>query len=316
MKIWHFIQKRLAAGKPVMLVTVIKIEGSSPGKPGFKMAVDPDGNMSGSIGGGAMEFQMANLARRELEDGCFAAFLKRQVHSPEAGEEASGLICAGEQIHAFVPLYQADEPTIRSVIECLESGNRCQLKLTPEGFHSDPRHDNTTSEHTEIAEGHWQYTETLTPPPTLYIFGGGHISVPMSEVAAMSGFRVVVMDNRKDLQTMTNNTFAHQKLHIDYDKALESIAHPSTAFVTIMTVAHASDQDILAQLLPLPLPFLGMIGSKKKVKTIFENLRAEGFTNEQLEKVEAPLGLAINSETPAEIAISIMARIIQVKNQP
>ncbi len=310
-----FIYDRLSSGEPVMLVVVIEVHGSSPGKKGFKMAVAADGQTVGSIGGGVMEFNMSNLARSELLADNPVPFLKRQVHSTNAGEDASGLICAGEQQHAFIPLFPDDLENVRSLIRHLEDGREGIIEMSPKGliFHE------TTDKQAVIdmrpaSAIEWRHLEKLTPPATLYVFGGGHISIPMSRIFTMLGFRVAVLDDREGLVTMRDNAFAHLKKQIDYREAASHISCCRAAYVCIMTVSHASDQLILEQMLPLPLKYLGMIGSRNKVQKIFSNLSARGADPGQLQRVNSPMGLPINSETPEEIAISIAAQIIQQKN--
>lgn len=319
MDIWSFSLSCLEAGHRLMLIVVVEVKGSSPGKKGFKMAVSSDGQLFGSIGGGVMEYNMVELARRLLADGHDELFFKRQVHSPDAGSESSGLICAGEQMHAFVPVMNDREADIvRTILRIREAGNSCIMHISDTGFEVFESEDYSESVH---AAGHpgeesaWLYTEEISLPDTLYIFGGGHISIPLSQVCNMLGFRVVVFDNRSELNTLTSNSFAHKKEIITYSDAASHILHPPTSYVCIMTVSHASDQQILEQLIRLKPSYLGMIGSRKKVDKIFSNLMQKGVSESDLQAVDAPMGLSINSETPAEIAVSIAARIIMERNK-
>ncbi len=312
--IWHFIEKRLSDNEPVMLIVVIDVKGSSPGKKGFKMVVASDGTCAGSIGGGHMEYAMVDLAREKLQEPGSKPFIKKQVHAAKAGKDASGLICAGEQLHAFIPLAMPELDKIRSLIQAQKKEMEGILELSSEGLYFQTNNGQPFAGMNEPAADDWHYAEKLSPPDTLYIFGGGHISIPMSQIFCMLGYRVVVLDDREHLVTMQKNTFAHDKKTIDYREAAAHIRHPETARVCIMTVSHATDQDILEQMLALPLKYLGMIGSKKKVQKIFSNLLAKGGSQEKLQRVNAPMGVSIKSETPEEIAISIAAEIIRQKH--
>jgi len=313
--IWSFIEDRLLRSEPVVLIVVSDVRGSSPGKKGFKMAIGSQGDKAGSIGGGPMEYSLEKFALESMQTSKPKAFTNRQVHSPDAGKEASGLICAGEQHHVFVKLFPEDIATIRDITASLEKGIPGRLVLSPEGLQFLDPGDNTHAGLSELPENTWRYEEVLLPEPVLYIFGGGHVSVPVTRIARILGFRVEVYDDRKGLITMEKNTAANHKEVIGYEQAASVIKSPASSYVCIMTVAHASDQLILEQLLPLPLRYLGMIGSKNKVETIFSNLLARGVDPAALERVDAPMGMAINSETPAEIAVSITAEIIRRKNQ-
>jgi xanthine dehydrogenase accessory factor len=314
---WKFVLSRLEEGTPVMVIVVVDRQGSSPGKQGFKMAVAGDGTLAGSVGGGVMEYQMVELARKRLADGEEGPLLKRQVHDPAAEAERSGLICSGEQTHAFVLLQQSDLNTVEALCKAEERALKGWLVIGPGGMSFSKEAPETPFgiSWQKLSEAEWRYIEAVGEGPCLYIFGGGHVSVPLSQVFRMLGFRVVVLDDREGLNTMESNDFAHEKRQVDYRRAGELFAGDSNTYVVIMTVSHATDQLILGQMLGKPLKYLGMIGSHKKVQKIFDTLRAKGASDEQLKKVDSPMGLQINSQTPEEIVISIAAKIIQVKNE-
>ncbi len=320
MDIWQYIETCLGKGGHLVLIVVTQVKGSSPGRVGFKMVVTSGGELFGSIGGGVMEYKMVDLAKATMAGQDDRPFLKRQVHSPDAGDDASGLICAGEQVHAFVPLNTGYLGLLQQLRHALGKGNECLLRLSASGMEVFEQHqqekqaDWGSPGYSEPAAG-WSYTETISPPDTVYVFGGGHISVPLSQVCRMTGFRVVVLDDREGLSTMASNTHADEKRLISYSDAGKQIAHPPASYVCIMTVSHASDELILGQVAGLPLRYLGMIGSKNKVSKILSNLLARGIAKDLLEQVDAPMGLAINSESPAEIAVSIVAKMIMEKNK-
>lgn len=315
MEIWKFIEDQLAAGHRVMLITVAGVRGSTPGRQGYKMAVSESGGLSGSVGGGIMEFNLVNLARERLKEGSMDPFIVRQVHNPKAGADSSGLICSGEQANLFYPLDAAYSELVSAVNTVLKAGKTGRLYMYPDYFGFDPfelsqnRIDWSLQSETE-----WEYTEDFGLRPTLYIFGGGHLSLALSQVFRMLDFRVVVYDDRNGLNTMENNPFAQEKSVVDYNRAAELVSPGDYSYVAIMTVSHASDQLILQQMLPLKLKYLGMIGSKKKVQSIFDALRVLGAGDDQLARVDSPMGMPINSQTVPEIAISIAARIIFIKN--
>ncbi len=313
---WQFIQDKLHRQEPVMLIVVTGVRGSSPGKKGFKMAVGSHGEKYGTIGGGPMEFSLEKLALKSLLTDAPKAFTKRLIHSADAGEQASGLICAGEQHHAFIKLGQADAPVIAEIVSTLSGGQSGYLTIHATGLQFAPALKGKQEADRENAPAsEWIYEEVLHPQPVLFVFGGGHVSIPVTKVAKVLGFRVEVYDDRQGLPTLENNNDADHKQIISYRDAAAQVKVPDNAFVCIMTVSHASDQLILEQLLPLSLKYLGMIGSRKKVDAIFGNLRIKGFEETALAKVDAPMGVAIESETPAEIAVSIMAEVIRRKNK-
>jgi xanthine dehydrogenase accessory factor len=314
---WKFVYSKLESGIPVMGMLVVDRQGSSPGKQGFGMAVAADGSLSGSIGGGVMEYQMVELARELLAGGEKGPLLKRQVHDPGAEAEHSGLICSGEQTLAFFLLQETDLNTVEALFQAEDRTLNGWLVLGPGGlsFSKEAPGAPDGIAWQKISESEWTYSEPVGAGPCLYIFGGGHVSVPLSQVFRMLGFRVVVMDDRIGLNTMEFNGFAHEKRLVDYQRAGELFAGDGQTYVMIMTVSHAIDQLILGQMLDKPLKYLGMIGSKRKVQKIFDTLKEQGASDEQLKKVDSPMGIPINSQTPEEIAISIAARVIQLKNE-
>jgi xanthine dehydrogenase accessory factor len=129
------------------------------------------------------------------------------------------------------------------------------------------------------------------------------------------GFFVVVFDNREHLNTFEENTFAHKKVLISYDDIENHIKQGNSSYVAIMTNTYTDDKLVLTKLIRNNYQFIGVLGSKAKLKTMREVMGKEGFSNQELDSVYAPIGLSIKSETPEEIAVSIAAQIIQIKNK-
>lgn len=315
--IWKFIQEKLNSGNSVMLMIVSETIGSSPGKVGFKMAVAADGSISGSIGGGVMEYQMVELAREKIKKNIQKPFLKRQVHEHDAPEDRSGMICSGEQTNVFIPITSNHLNIINQIVEFLSLGNRGIVCVYEDGFDFKEVNPNKPLRAYSFEKGTdtWRYKELLGYKETVYIFGAGHISVPLSQILSLLDFRVEVYDNRANLNTFETNTYAHKKMVIDYTNVSELITEDSSNYVVIMTFDHQFDEIVLRQFLPKNLKYLGMIGSKSKVKSIFDELIHEGFTREQVERVCSPIGIEIGGKTAAEIAVSIAAQIVQYSNK-
>ena len=156
--------------------------------------------------------------------------------------------------------------------------------------------------------------EPLLNGTPLYIIGGGHCGMALSSIASKSGFFVTVIDNRLEWANKDKHPGAVKTICSDYDKINEVILNSKDAFVVIMTHGHIHDQLVLEQLLNRECKYLGMIGSKRKVKILIDNLIAKGYNKETLKSVFAPLGLVIGTHTPDEIAVSITAQMIAVKN--
>ncbi len=315
MDVWSFIQKELSENNNVMLITVVERNGSSPGIVGFKMAISETGAMTGSIGGGVMEYNMVELAKKEAKIGNQKAFIKKQIHKADAGKDKSGLMCSGEQTHAFTLFDSSKKEIINNITNRLDKGENGALTLNQNGISFDETITVSNKINYQFRnEENWEYTEQIGLKPTLYIFGAGHVSLPMSQIFRILDFNVVVYDNRDELSTFENNQYAHRKKIIDFKEISDLVPEGENSYAVIMTVGHKSDELVLKQLVTKKLKYLGMIGSKNKVKTIYDSLINKGISETDLAKVDSPIGLSINSKSTAEIAISIAAKIIQVKN--
>lgn len=315
--IWRFISSKIEQNIDVYLITVAETLGSSPGKVGFKMAVAADGSLQGSIGGGIMEYQLVELARKELKSKSGVNFLKRQVHSHNAEEDRSGMICSGEQTQIFNYLSKANVDDVKNIIELIENNKPSKIILTDSGIdiYTGKSHLNTIDIEFQKSDNAFRYSEPIGIKETVYIFGAGHISVPLSQILCLLDFRVELFDNRQGLSTFEGNAWAHKKQIVDYKQVSHLLPGNDRSYVVIMTFGHKFDEIVLKQLIGKPLKYIGMIGSKSKVKTIFESLIAEGYGKENVERVCSPIGLPIGGQTPAEIAVSIAAQIVEWRNK-
>jgi len=156
------------------------------------------------------------------------------------------------------------------------------------------------------------FVNILRPGKKLFIFGGGHVGRKIYEVAKLCDFNITVIEDREDYAEY----FPQDNILIcqNFAQAARELAVDENSYAVIVTRGHASDYDILRVLVEKPLAYLGMIGSKNKVALTFQRLRKEGVSQEDIDKIYAPVGLAIDDGSPGEIAIAIMAEILQVKN--
>lgn len=157
--------------------------------------------------------------------------------------------------------------------------------------------------------------ESFFPKPRLVIFGGGHISKPLSELAARVGFSVVVIDDRPFFANKSRFPEADRVLCESFERAFDLVSLNKSDYVVIITRGHRYDGIVLREVLNHELLYAGMIGSKRRVRGMKEELLAEGFSSEKLEGLHAPIGLDISAVTPDEIAISIIAELISCKNK-
>ncbi len=314
MDFWQQLLTQLQQDKKVYLLTVIENFGSSPGRKGFKMLVADDGFIYGSVGGGVMEFTLVEEVKELLQKENQPIFFKKQIHQGN-GKDKSGMICSGEQTVVFHPLQTTDIQLVENILNCIYNNESQTLYFTPNGIQLS-KNTCTNKYETQIeSENEWIFKEHIGFKETLYIVGGGHVGLAVSKLFRFLNFTVVVFDNRDHLNTLESNTFAHQKHVIEYTKIADFIKKGNDSYVAIMTNKYTDDKLVLSQLLRNNYAYVGVLGSKAKLKIMWEVLLKEGFKQEELDAVFAPIGIHIKSETPEEIAISIAAEIIQTKNK-
>lgn len=157
--------------------------------------------------------------------------------------------------------------------------------------------------------------EPVMPPKTIYIFGAGHISIPLYQIGKLLDYSLVVIDDRAEFANEKRFPGADRVYAINFKQALRKLKINNSAYIVIVTRGHAYDELVLEWAVKTNAAYIGMIGSKTKVKTIFSHLKGRGISQSRLDKVHAPIGLEIGAETPAEIAVSIMAEIISVARE-
>lgn len=159
------------------------------------------------------------------------------------------------------------------------------------------------------------YLEPHRPPPTLVIAGAGHIARPLSAVGALLGFAVTVLDDRPAFATRERFPEAERVVHADWSDPFRGIAIGADTHLVLVTRGHRYDFEALRDLLARPVQpaYLGMVGSRRRVRAALEQLAGEGIARERLGAIHAPIGLDVGAETPAEIAVAIAAELVQVR---
>ncbi len=165
-----------------------------------------------------------------------------------------------------------------------------------------------------IEEHDWEiYGEAVQAEPELFLFGGGHVSQAVARVAALAGFRPVVVEDRLEFAGPERFPEGTRFRVGPWEETVSSLAFHSNAYLAIMTRAHAFDTWILGQLIDRPWKYLAMIGSRKKVTEAFRQMLNRGVSRERIRQVHAPMGLDIGAQTPGEIAVSVVGEMIAVK---
>jgi xanthine dehydrogenase accessory factor len=286
----------LAAGEPFALGIISGIKGSSPQKKGAKALFFADGRIIGTLGGGCLEAEVQDRARRALRTQTPATFDLILDH--DFGWD-DGLICGGKVSGLILPHAAQVADIWRKLAQSKES--------LVWGVKSD-----FTIAWADAAETGWLYQETVHPPCALWIAGSGHVAQAVAPLALQLEFEVTVFDDRPVLaspQYFPEST----RFRVGYwEDLLREPMPPPPAFGLIVTRGHQHDALVLKEWVHRPFAFLGMIGSRRKARLIFTQfLESKIATAEALNRVACPVGLDILAVSVPEIAISVLGQFIQ-----
>jgi xanthine dehydrogenase accessory factor len=284
--------------EPVTLGLISGVKGSSPQKIGAKALFYSDGRIKGTLGGGCLEAEIQQRAIQALRTGQASTFDLLLDH--DFGWD-DGLICGGKVFGLILPnAQQAGEKFWLDLAERQST----QTWGVRENF-------GITEVNSEEQIGELRYRETVTPPCALWIAGAGHIAQAVAPLALRLDFDVTVFDDRPAL---ANHAFfpTEATLKADVWERLAEISLPEVpSFALIVTRGHRHDALVLKDWIHKSFLFIGMIGSSRKARTIFEHFKEEMVaTTEELQRVACPVGIKIRSQSVPEIAVSIMAQYI------
>lgn len=289
--VWQALAAALEEGREVALAVVVESRGSSPGRAGDLMAVGAEGLLAGTVGGGAPERRMiahlvAGLGRGDLTPG------EVQLTHRAQAEMASGLVCGGEQWVAWAPLSRIDQ--VRAVVTALATGQRISWTIGPAGWAL-----------ADAATASGEHLLLSGPSHEVWVIGGGHVGRALTRVLAGLDFWVVVADERPEVAL--SNPWAHRRVPVPFAEVGRVVPPGERTFVAIVTAAVESDAAALDALWDIPLGYLGVMGSRAKLAQL---LAGRGKRPAWL---HAPMGVPIGSHTPAEIAVSVAAELVAVR---
>ena len=316
---WQNLLRQLQNDSKVFLTLVPKHTKGSPGTTGAKMFVSESGEIFGTIGGGIMEQKLIDHAREILQQEDFKPEIQTLYHRTSGSGEKSGMICSGSQTNLYYLCQPSrDRETIEQVVSLIERDISGSLSIDASGMSVQEKAANLAQPAIQLIQesGRWKYEEQLLNRQRIAIIGGGHCSLALSRVMSQLDYEVLVFDTRHEVSTLTQNTYARSvKIVEDYQEIGALIPFPQLTCVVVMTTDFPSDIRALLGVASFPFPFIGVMGSRAKIATIFEQLQQAGVSENTLSQLYAPVGLPIGSHTPEEIAISIAAQILQGRNQ-
>ena len=323
--------ERLLAGEALVLVTITAASGATPRDTGARMLVGRDGRICGTIGGGAVEYRAEQMAMQVVGDGqsrCGSFALNRE------DVQNLGMICGGEVQLFFHYIPAGDENVIALAAEAerhfaarvgmwllseLTGGGALSLYTKEHGVFGHPVPESVLlqlARKPKLIEAKEECfcTEQINSPGRVYIFGCGHVSRELQPLLTHVGFRCVMLDDRSEFAGREFFPTAEDVKIIDFDRIDETVSIGPEDYVCIMTRGHAYDTVIQAQVLRRRPCYVGVIGSRKKAAAVRQALKTRhGLTDAELDLITTPIGLEIEAETPAEIAVSIAAQMIQLR---
>jgi len=338
--IYHIMHEELKRGRSLVLARIARRHGSAPRSTGAWCLVLSDGSLQGSVGGGELEARVAEEAGKMLNQGGTRLFTYRLRQEDAA---ANGMICGGDMdilLERISPESGAREAIARAVGLMDQGRFGLQLSQVPaadseeghsrQGLLDDsgklwgdlpvPRElvSQGLSSRNEpglvsTRDGAQYFIDPVRPRSSLVIFGGGHISLPLARMASEVNFGVTVVDDREEFANKERFPFADRVLTAPFAEAFDRLVINTHTYLVIVTRGHVFDREVLRMALRTRAAYTGMIGSRKKIRTIFDSLEGEGYARELLEGVYSPIGLDIGARTPEEIALSIVAELVRVR---
>ncbi|RJS93803.1 XdhC family protein [Salinisphaera sp. Q1T1-3] len=316
--IWAAIDERLAAGQRLWIVAVVAHTRGSPGTTGAVLYVADNGDVGGTIGGGGMEKRLIADGHAALGAPAYGPRWRREVHRADAGEVASGLICAGEQCNVmFVVEPERDGAAIRAFGRALVTGETGVLTIT-----TDAPVVFVAGEATPT--GVWPATDracarvTISSRQTrrLVVFGGGHCGRQLASLATDIGYHVTVHDRRGEVLSDAGWPAGVARRQLPETGIPDIVTRDATgAFAVVMNDNVLADVAVLAAVANLPWRWLGVMGSRHKIHVIRSKLGEASVADETIARIVGPIGLPMKSDTPAEIAVSVMGQLLQIEGR-
>ena len=330
MEVYEAIREYLRQGKTGAIATIADKLGAAPREEGAKMFVGEDGRYFGTVGGGCMEAEVWQEARQVMRTK-EAKFVHYKMNNREV--EEGGMICGGNVDIFLEPLMDRHKELYEAAETLAKSGKRAIIitRFRKDYFSKSlvDAYGQVTGDPVEKGEiemcGRFLLDsrprvlqndlviEPIRIASSLYIFGAGHISQYLARAAKMVDFNVVVVDDRRDFANEERFSEADKIIVADFAKVFHDLDYVGDVYIVIVTRGHTHDALVLEEALKRPSKYIGMIGSTRKAKIVYDYLKGKGVAEEILRTVHAPIGVKINSETPQEIAISIVAELIQVR---
>jgi xanthine dehydrogenase accessory factor len=340
-KLCHF----LGHGEEVVLATVVSSSGSTPRTAGAKMLIRRSGETVGTIGGGLVEYQVVQHAPEVFHTG--NAVIRTEELMGASLAVTDQMICGGrmELLMELIAANPANQQRWQAFAQAMAGGRNYVLLSELEVQEGQGEVERWLVEGDRVVSGSFPYAETWlslvqeksrkavggtvvlienrrflaersTHAGTVYLLGAGHVAQPVAALASLVNFETVVLDDREEFANAERFPQADTiRVLVSFEQAFEGMEIEEESYLVIVTQGHRHDKAALAQCLRTKAGYIGMIGSRRKRDMIYQDLLNEGFSQADIDRVHCPIGLKIGGETPEEIAVSIVAELVQVRSE-
>ncbi len=292
--LFHSLSRQVRQGRRVAFCTVVGSYGSTPQAAGASLLLHENLTTEGTLGGGCVEAEVRKRAFELLRRG-ESALLHFKLDHDYGWDD--GLICGGSMKIAVATIHTPDEAArFEAAAAELDRAGSASVPLRV-------IHDGRVEE----------YRLFIEAPARLVIAGAGHVGAELARMAVGLDFETTVIDDRADMMGAARLPPPIRPIVGDIDKTLRDQPIDANTFVVIVTRGHSNDERALHAVIDRPARYIGMIGSRRKVKLIFDDLAALGVDRARLERIHAPIGLSIGAVTVPEIAVSILAQLVQIR---
>ncbi len=335
-----------------VLTQVIRASGSTPQKPGSSALFNRSGLVAGTVGGGVLEGKVQEIAMNPSVSDKSGIYVFNLDNSADKGEDA---LCGGKtgilvdsELHNHADVFNALKDSFSHRIpgiiltRIISRGRQgvgisrywvTEKSFSEAGIRYPGLVESTVAEMLQSSkQGDFReimipspeesisdviFLESVIPPPRLLIAGAGHIGRALAKIGQMIGFEITVVDDRPEFANSDNIPWSDHIIADNIGKAVADLGKGKDLYIVIVTRGHRDDADVLRACISSDAAYVGMIGSKTKVELMRREFMEKNWaTPEQWNRIYAPIGLDINSKTVEEIAISIAAQIIRIKNNP
>jgi xanthine dehydrogenase accessory factor len=344
--LWEKAYELLAHKTGFVIATIVRHEGSTPRTSGTKMIITGDGSITGTIGGGLLEARVMERAVKTINEQGTSTFMPFDLTCEDT--ESMDMICGGhadifldhvlpteENIRVFDRWKKVSENRGNSFFITAVVGAHNRIEHIFHGImDKDGVFEGDFSLPADAQEEIVRETrkgpllkfmkldsarviiEAAVKPKSAFLFGAGHVAQPTAHLCSLTGFSVAVIDDRKAFANADNFPDAHEIHVIDsFENAFGGLHVEENSFIVIFTRGHLHDRSVLSRALKTKAGYIGMIGSRKKRDAIYKALLKAGYGQKDIDRVHSPIGLDIGAKSPEEIAVSIVAEMIQERSR-